>query len=271
MSTDIVTIKASGPVSLDDLRVLAASIADLTAALTREAAGAVPIDWRVTGLQYGSAKITARGVPAKLAAIALVASITSRFDDVARAANRGAITGFSPAVQEPIRRAARLINGPVEAVLLGAGDDTAPWPIDHSLADATDESDDTADDAADLHAYVRTAVKGQVVTLDDKRQLYFTLRRAHTGELVRCYPDRSNVELRKRLSEYWSTGAWVFVEGTYNQQAPTPTLYFITDVIPLPTARRGAWREAAGVAPRPADRGDLSVADAVEGARDADD
>ena len=274
MADVTVSIKAGGQVTADDLRVAAGTIADLLAALMREAGSDVPVDWVVDKLEAGSAMIRLRPLFASAAGAVLAAAVAQQYDQVGEAASQGRIDGFSPAVQEPLRRAARLVKGPLTSVELGAGEKATPWTIDPTIAIGEDVAPEGIDVgmAADavFHTYVRTAIKGKIVTLGDKRNTYFTLRRAYTGENVQCYPDGDDVALRSRLSELWRAKAWVLVEGTYNQRTDKPTLHFITDVVPLPPAMPGGWRQAVGAAPRDPAGSTISAADAVRKVRDGE-
>ena len=115
--------------------------------------------------------------------------------------------------------------------------------------------------------YARAAVKGKIVTLDKKHALYFTLQEAYTERHIRCWPGK---EHRAKLGRYFDEGTWIIVEGTFMRYGDKPSLSHITDVVELPRADQGGWRQAIGAAPRGPDAQNISSADAVRKVRDAE-
>ena len=274
MANDVVSIKADGPVTLADLVNAAAALSDLMAAITREAGSDAPVDWLVADLRPGSATVVSRPAFGTVAGKALAALAVSRFEQIARNAHLGRIEGYPPTIQEPLRRAARLLNERVTDVRLGSGVDDESYSIDRSLAEQDQEDDAEQPEYTALRPFVRTSIKGQVVLLDAKKGVYFTLRRAGTGEYVRCYPRQPDAALREQLSNLWKRQAWVIVEGTYTQRRRNrdwiPTLHHITDMVELPAPEPGGWRRAVGVAPRKAGGSDMTAAEAVRKVRDGE-
>jgi hypothetical protein len=120
------------------------------------------------------------------------------------------------------------------------------WAIERRLGD--DDGEDPGDpEPIRLRRISRSAVKGQIVTLDQKRVPYFTLREAYTRRHIRCYPDASR---KNDLGAYWSSGRWIIVEGTFARHAQPPTLTDITNIVALEQVQEGSWREAIGCSPR---------------------
>jgi hypothetical protein len=271
MAADTVSIKAEGKVSIEDFRTVVDALADLLAALTREAgAKNTSLKWEVDDLRPGSATIVMRGVHDDAVSQFFIKDVVGRYQDVAQNAHVGRLDKFTPAVQAPVRRLANILNGRVTDISLGASaEDSGRLPIDRALA-APFGLEIDGSDPVELHAFVRTSIRGKIVTLDDKQALYFTLQQAGTNENVRCYPKAGDVETRKKLSEYWENARWVLVEGTLNQHSAVPTLYEITDIVPFPVVEKGSWRKAIGIAPRNPGGSQVSSADAVRKVRNGE-
>jgi hypothetical protein len=266
MPNDTAIIKADGVVTIAQLRVVVDALLNVLTTLTEEATsnpGAV--EWVVEGLKGGSAKITARGLPGTFNAKNAIGLVIQRYERLARQAHDGVITEFPPSVQDAVKQLVELVDGKVTKVSLGTDDHE--WGINPAAIAGLGEAPEIAHKVGmDVSRYARSAVKGQIVTLDEKNALYFTLREAHTGQLIRCYPEKRH---KKELSEYFGTGNWVIVEGTFSRYTTPATMHHITDIVPIGVGKKGTWREAIGCAPRHPDGQDISSADAVRRIRDA--
>lgn len=264
MPKDRATLKADGTVTVKDFLLIVGGLAEVLFALTNETAnnpGA--IEWVVDGLKAGSATIVTRGYAGTFLATHDVEQVVDRFEQLARNAHSGRIDEYTAPVQAAVRNLASLVDGRITRIAMGAGDDSREWTIDPKLGGNVEDVP-TVEAGVDVNRYARSSVKGQVVTLDDKQAVYFTLREAHTGELIRCYPDKNT---KAKLSKYWAENTWVIVEGTYQRYTSTPTMHKITEIVEVEQVQGGSWRDAIGCAPRLANH-DVSAADAVRRVRD---
>jgi hypothetical protein len=261
MAKDTVTLKADGVVSIADFHVVVGVMADVLDALTAEAtSNTKTVEWVIDRLKAGSAVVVGRGLAETHRAAGAVEEVVKRYDRLARKAHEGRLDEFSEPIQAAVRKLADLVNGKITQISMKAGDEPVEWAINPSP-----KSQERA--GVDVRRYARSAVTGQIVTLDEKHALYFTLREAHTGRLIRCYPGRS---YKQDISGYWASSTWVIVEGTFSRYTVPPTMYDVTEIVPLESAPRGSWRDAAGCAPRDPDGTSMSSADAVRRVRDGD-
>jgi hypothetical protein len=267
MPKDTVTLKADGNVSLGDLRQVVDAMTELLSALTEEStSNPKAIDWIVEGLKAGSATIVSRGVYSTFLGSKAVEDIVQKYERVARAAHRGAISDFSQPVQGAVRRLAGLLDGRITRISMSGGDDPAEYAIDPEISGGNDHS--SLERAGEtVYRYARSAVTGKIVTLDDKQALYFTLREAHTGRYLRCYLDR---KFKGDISAYFASSRWVIVEGTFSRYSDPPTMHKVTEIVPLENAAPGSWRDAVGCYPRSSDAENISAAEAVRRGRDAE-
>jgi hypothetical protein len=264
MAKDKATVKADGTVSVSDLAVMAESMARVLSALTQdETENPAVVEWVVEGLRAGSATVTTRGVAATYLALHAVERVVERYEVLARKAHNGRVEDFPPPVQSAVRKLASLVDGRITRISLIAGDGGAEWSLSPSLGEGV-QDEESARPGIDVNRYARTSIRGQIVTLDDKHATYFTLREAHTRQLIRCYPSRS---YRPQLGDLWAVGSWVIVEGTYSRYTDPPTMVSITEIVPYDNAPAGSWRDAIGCAPRRKNTG-ISAADAVRRVRD---
>lgn len=112
--------------------------------------------------------------------------------------------------------------------------------------------------------FVRTALRGKIVNLTDKKGLCFTLEEQRTKRQVRCYPPHDK---RKAIGSYWADKRWIIVEGTFKRHSNKGIMKQITDIVPIDFID-GTWRDAIGIAPRPKDRADMTSEGAVRKLRD---
>jgi hypothetical protein len=265
MAKDKATVKADGKVSVSDLAVIVDSMAKVLSALTAETTdNPAVIEWVVEGLKAGSATVTTRGIGATYLALHTIQRVIERYELLARKAHNGLVEDFPPPVQSAVRTLSSLVNGRITRISLSADDDAGEWSISPKLSEGV-RDEDSARPGIDVNRYARTCLRGQIVTLDAKHSTYFTLREAHTGQLLRCYPSPS---YRPELGKWWATGAWVIVEGTYSRYTDPPTMLSITNITPFENAPPGSWRDAAGCAPRRPGTEDISSAEMVRRIRD---
>jgi hypothetical protein len=265
MAKDSVIIKIDGKVTVADFRTVIDAFTDLMLTLTAEANGDAAVEWVVSDLRFGSATIESRAVAGSPEDRETADLVVTRYEALLHAVNRGQIDRFSDPVREAMQAITSVVNGQIPRILMGTPDDPAIAKLDRRLGELP-PAEQTVEEAAP-RPRTRSAVKGQIVTLDDKRGTNFTLQDAYTQRHVRCYPGK---EHRSNLGTYWERKTWVVVEGLYTRYEGKATLTQITDISPLPGGIRGGWRQAVGAAPRSADAQNISSADAVRRVRDAE-
>lgn len=266
MASDTVILKAEGIVSAADFRVIVDAFTDLIAALTAETNASAAIEWMIDDLRGGSATIVSRAISGNRESEHTAELVVAKWENVAVAANKGALNRFSDRVRGPVQAMSSVINGRIPRLLLGTPEHPTLGSIDRALFDDVVPDTSLAIVPGVHRLNSRAAVKGQVVTLDDKRSTYFTLQEAYSLQSIRCYPTKE--EHRAKLGEYWTKKTWVIVEGTYSRYGGVPTIVGITDIVPLPDDEKGGWRQAVGAAPRRPDAQDITSAEAVRRVRD---
>jgi hypothetical protein len=266
-----INIRVEGSVSVADLRTLVDSFAELIEALTAETVARdetkPTVLWLVDAMQGGSAEITTRGVSGdNRAADATIETVVALYDQVAADAEGGAIERYSGAIRYALGKMTSILKPSTPSLKMWARE--RPREIVASLEPDV-EGDQWAAEAPPLVLQPRTrsSVRGKIVTLDQKRGLYFTLQEAHTRRNIRCYPDGRD---KDSLGRYWSSGQYVTVEGTYVRYGQHPTLTDITDIVEHPILDRDAWRQAVGAAPPLKDGLKITSAEAVRRTRDGE-
>jgi hypothetical protein len=263
LAKDSVILKLDGKVSVADFRTVVDAFSDLLMTLTAETNAEAAVDWLLSDLRSGSATLTSRGLFANVEGEHTIDIVVGRYEDLARAAGDGTIDKFSDGVQKAMRSLTSVVNGKIPRVFMGTPDEPELGKIERPIE--TVEDVNAAQKVIEPRPYNRAAIKGQIVSLDQKHGIYFTLQEAYSYRYVRCYPGK---EHRTNLGNYWENRTWVIVEGTYIRYGDIPTMTQITDVVPLPDGAKGGWRAAIGAAPREPQAGEISSADAVRKVRD---
>ncbi|MCY2953305.1 MAG: hypothetical protein NTU53_15195 [Planctomycetota bacterium] len=265
MPNDSVIIKIDGSVSVADFRVVVSAFADLLLALTAETNVEAVVDWIVSDLRAGSTQITGRGTFGNAEGKATVETVVREYENLSRAAREGRIEAFSIPVREAMQSITSVINGKIRRILMSTLDTPDLVAIENRLEEV--DSVDAHSTRKEPRPYARAAIKGQIVTLDDKHGVYFTLQEAYTQRHIRCWPGKKQ---RSNLGRFWEAKTWIIVEGTYMRYGNSPSLTHITDIVELPDAEKGSWRQAIGAAPRGPGAQDISSADAVRKVRDGE-
>lgn len=256
MDRDTITLSLDGEVSLEHFRTAIHSLCELVTLLTEQAIPDAKVEWIVSDLRAGSATVAIRGEPASEEAAAAVADVVESMDEIGRNAAQRSYevwTGYPRAIREHVSTMFGMLNGRVPRAKLGN------WVIEEPVAV------DPPETPARPSVRERLALRGKIVTLDNKRGTYFTLKEAFTDRLIRCWPEP---RFRDQLAEYWKTGVWVLVEGYYNTFTNKPTLTEISEIMPLGKAESGGWRRAFGISPRGPGDSKKSVPDLVRKVRD---
>lgn len=249
-----------GVVSVGDLKAMVDNFEALLGVLTSEVDPDAEIVWVVTDLRGGSAMLEAVGQADTTASRNAVKKVASRYRFVARNAHRKRLENLTPKERECVAGLTSMLNGRVPTARMGTGEHE--YIIDQPVPLAQPGRLGLAGQRGST----RTSMKGLIVTLDEKRGTYFTLRLAFTNQLVRCYPPST---LRPLLADFWRDKTWVLVEGTFHRITDLPTLNEITDIVPLGSSEPGTWRQAFGLAPRDPKGMVDSASDVVRKLRDA--
>jgi hypothetical protein len=263
MPTDSVIIKVDGQVSVADFRTVVDAFADLMLTLTAETDANAVVDWIVSDLSAGSAVLTSKGTFGNPSGQAVVQKVVGKYEELARSAPAGSFDRFSDRVRQAMQSLTSVVNGKIPRLIMGTPDSPELGKLEQRFEEVIGET--TQQGAIGPRPHTRAAVKGQIMTLDRKQGLYFTLQEAYGYQYVRCYP---NEEYREKVAEYWAKKTWVIVEGTYARFGDKPTMTRISDIIALPDVEKGGWREAVGAAPRGSKASNISSADAVRKVRD---
>jgi len=263
MPKDSVILKLDGKVSVADFRTAVDAFSDLLMTLTAETNAEAAVDWLVSDLKSGSAVLSSRGLFANAEGENTIRLVVGKYEDLAVAATSGTLDRFSDSVRRAMKSLTSVVNGKIPRVFMGTPEHPELGRIERPIELAEDTTGQKA--VVEPKPYSRAAIKGQIVMLDQKHSVYFTLQEAYSYRYVRCYPGK---EHRENLGKYWENKTWVIVEGTYMRYGDSPTVTQITDIVALPDGVKGGWRSAVGVAPRGPQSGDISSADAVRKVRD---
>lgn len=266
MPKDRVTFKADGIVSVADFRTMVDGFADLMLSLTAETNPDAAVDWMIDELRAGSAAITSRGIYGNVEGRATMEVVVDKYKSLAVDACESRIGQYSPPVREAMEKITGVINGRIPRLFMGTPEEPEFAKIESPIEDDQHNVAKSLPPRAP-RPYARAAVKGQIVTLDEKRSLYFTLQEAYTQRHIRCWPGK---EFREKLGEYWAERTWIIVEGTFMRYGDSPSITGITEIAELPHADRGDWRQAVGAAPRGPEAQSISSAEAVRKVRDGE-
>jgi hypothetical protein len=271
MAEDSVVIKLDGKVSAADFRTVVDAFVDLMYALTAEAGAGAAVEWFISDLSGGSARIVSRAEAGNAEGEYTRDRVVDRYKEVALDAAEGRLSRYSDRIRENVRTITSVVNGKIPRVLMGTPEQPELGKIDRPIppeeAEQAVEPTMVEKSPVEPRSYTRAAVKGRIVLLEDKQGISFTLQEAYGGRYIRCYPgDR----FRELLGECWKKkNTSIIVEGRYVRYGTHPTLTEITDIVPLPEGTKGGWRQAVGAAPRDPDSQNISSAEAVRRVRDA--
>lgn len=263
MAAPTIQFRLEGVVSLEDFRTAVNAFASLIDMLTDQADPNAPIEWDIKTLRAGSAFVQVSGTSETAEGELAVEEVRRDYSRIAEIAARRQMSdwaGIPRPIREQVAMLTGMLNGRVPRAAMGTNNDE--WIVE---APISVEPPTLIQDIEDRKRQ-RTSIRGQVVTLDDKRATYFTLKEAFTRRMVRCWPES---KYRAMLGEYWSTQAWIVVEGSYNTFTEKPTMTDITDIIPLGAAPPEGWKQAFGIAPRKTGGVQGTSADVVRKVRDA--
>lgn len=268
MAKDTIALKLDGNVSLADFSTVVDAFSQLIATLTQETNPDVSIDWNITEMEAGSATIISRGFfGANQEAMHTVDAVVEKYEHLGRDAERGNLEGYSIFVRERMEQLTSVVNGRIPRVRMGVSKNDWIATIERRLSDETQEVGFKISDLPILRTSARSAIRGQIVTADDKQAVYFTLAEAHTRRFIRCYP---GAQWREKIGTFWTTKEYIIVEGTFSRYSNKPTLTNITDIVGMGDVDPDGWREAIGCVPREPDALNLTAAEAVRRVRDAE-
>lgn len=240
MAKNTLRLKVDGSVSLADFRTVVDSFVDLVRVLTAETNPNITIDWVITELSAGSADISTSGQVKDRLTERTIQTVVDTYERIGADAKAGNLTAYSQPVQDSVTRITSVVNGRIPAVHFIS--DEHRWSVESPVVIAGQKEADRFQ----LRQFIRTAIRGEVVTLDKKKGLYFTLQDPHTNDNIRCYPPRERLrEMREKLF-----GRFVTVEGLLHRSSDLPTMTEITDIVVHADLDREAWRDAIGSAPR---------------------
>lgn len=213
MARDTVTLALDGQVTLRDFAVAVHAFHRLIDALG-EQAKAAGIEWKITGLEYGSAIATARGVPSRPDEAWVVEKVVSDYYAVGQAAKSGRLADFFPKkVATPARDLVGVINGHVKSVRFETPDDDVTVFGEDGVP-AVEAGTEPVAKAAPLPTdWPDTSVgsvRGRVQTLSNRGELRFTLYDIEDDHAISCYLTDSE-DNEETMRGAW--GALVSVEG----------------------------------------------------------
>lgn len=261
MASNRIKIAVDGEVSASDLRTVVDAFVQLIDTLAAETNPNTSIRWRVSALRGGSAVLETEGIGETDEDHKTIADVIDKYDHLGEAATHERLEEYSEPVQEQVRRLTSVIGDRIPRIKMTANDHE--WAVNANLTKEDPPVDEEA--PISLRRWTRSAIRGRIVTVDEKQGLYFTLREAHTNRDIRCYLHK---DLKPEIAQYFGGSRWLLVEGTFNRHSKPPTLTAITDIVPFDLVGPDDWRQAIGCAPRAKDGQDNTASDALRKVRD---
>jgi hypothetical protein len=245
-----------GEVSLSDFRRAIDAFAELLEQLTDQANPEATVKWVIRDLRGGSAAVEVESETQDEESEVAANEVTQSMDEIGRIShlNRYELwTVYPRVIRQQVREMFAAVAGNIPRAKLNG------WVIEKPVE--VDPPSTVIPRPKQEHASLR----GKIVTLDDKKGTYFTLREAFTDRSIRCWPDP---RFRSALAEHWKNNSWVLVEGTYNTLTNKPTMIDITEILPLGTGERGAWKKLFGISQRTPEDSQDSASELVRKVRD---
>ncbi len=249
MASDTATLALNGEIFLEDFVSAIEQFQKLMVGLECAVVGSERIEWRIEGLESGSAIITLRGAadsnPQE------VRSVVRAYETVAKTASRGQPIPFGEAVRKPLARLRSLVNGRITSLRL---------ETDRFDAELTGQEATKATTGKSVYG----AVEGRVQSLSSRGLLRFTLYDAADDYAISCYLRDGSEDVMRNA---W--GRLVSVEGRIKRNPETGRVSTVRDVTEtgvIILEEDGDWRDAIGCAP--ALVGPLSPEEAIRRGRD---
>ncbi|PNW60304.1 UNVERIFIED_CONTAM: hypothetical protein BEN50_26190 [Euhalothece sp. KZN 001] len=255
-------IDLKGEVTAGDFRTVVDSFVELVDALALSQDPESNLEWAIDDLKAGSAFISIRPLGDTAERKRLAVAVLDEYDRVAEAISVGNVDDYGYNVVEPITRITSVLNGRIPQICMSTSN-REPYDIVAKIG-PPEHVQAKQDHPIRFKDYVRTALRGKIVNLSDKKGLCFTLEEQRTQRQVRCYPTHDR---RQAIGNYWADKRWIIVEGTFKRHSSKGTMSQITDIVPIDPLE-GTWRDAIGIAPRPQDRADMTSEGAVRKLRD---
>jgi len=250
MPTEI-TLGLDGEVTIEDFNAAMRGLQTLVSDLTKELAPDAQIEWVISALSGGSASATLEAKPAEGDEQAAY-EVADAYGRVGMALERNEELPVAAAV-----RGANLIRRVIGSRILSASF------VGNGSGGVVRS---TAGQKAGVLAHIesRGAVTGYLDTLEGHRGLKVVVYELTDGRAVKCHLSEEQTE---EIRDLWKTA--VTVEGLVRRDIATGRASSVSDVtavIPHETTEPGAWRNLAGIAPRP--EGAPSAEEAIRRARD---
>lgn len=240
MARQTIQYTLEGEVSLADFRKGIAAFTDLVEQLTEQASAETDkVEWVIKDLRGGSATVEIGPASSRTQeGLEVAEEVVVEVEEIGR---RAALSNYSEWYEypRPIRDSVysmfSMLNGRIPRARLGDAVILAPVTVERP------------DNDPPPVRRQRTSVRGKIVTLDNKRNTYFTLKEAFTNRLIRCWPDPT---YRAQIAKCWESQEWVLVEGHFNTFTQKPTLTDITEIWPFGPGDKSGWRGIFGISPR---------------------
>lgn len=239
MPKDTMTFALTGEVSLEDFVGAMGRFRGLVDSLTSDIASGAAITWLVSGLDYGSAIATVRGVPGDPDAYPKVEAVVQAYGAVGRALERHEPIPFSPRVARSAEQVREIVGRRVQSVRFETAD------ADAVIVAAVLPAEPRRSRGAGAPAV--GAVEGRIQTVSNRGSLRFTLYDLVDDRAISCYLREGEEDLLRNL---W--GRVVVVEGRIKRDAVLgrpASIRDIASVQPRTEPQPGAFRRARGVIP----------------------
>ncbi len=271
-SKDTLTIALEGEITLRVFAYTLDSLQNLLNALSNEVAANAEIRWVVSGLEYGSATATLRGVE-RDAHQAPVTRVIEAYEDVGLALQSGARPPARLGKTVALRASQlgkQVLSSDVTLLRMETQDYDAilrPEWLSTLGEDGVVSDLDKAGSPAPLPERLPWAygsIRGRVQAATSRGGLRFTLYESLKGRAVSCYLAEGQDDL---ITSNW--GKLVFVVGRVTRDPETGrplAIRRITEIREVPDSSPGAWRNAREVSGWR--EGDVLAEDAIRESRD---
>lgn len=256
MTKDTITFTLNGDVTLDDFSVAVTEFQKLINGLKEDIAPKKKIEWRIIGLEAGSATATTQGIVEEEKDLSEVEEIVEACMDVGRCVQQKRPLSYPTTVQNAARKFFGLVNGRISSAR-----------FENIETDVEIFSKPKMAERLTLTEQLKAnlgAIRGRIQSISNRGQLRFALYDLIDDRAVSCYLAFGSEEIMRNA---W--GKIAMVEGMVRRDPETgraTTVRGVKEIRIIRECQPGEWREALGAAPN--FLGDDLPEDVIRRARD---
>lgn len=238
MAKDTLTLVLNGEVSLSDFSEAIRNLFNLVDGLHNDLARGKHIEWRIEGLEAGSATATVRGIVEDKADTPDVERVVTAYENVGRSIKEGRQFSYSTRVKTAAEKIIGLVNEHIKSVRFETSDADFEFskPMSEFSALAT----------VNVCENTYGCVRGRVQSMTSRGGLRFTLYDLIDDRAISCYLATGSEDI---MREAW--GKLVIVEGLVRRDPESgraTSVRQVKDIQVISEGKPGDYREAIGAA-----------------------